>query len=119
MFDRRLEVPQGERPHEAADEVQARRLLFLIFRINDHPCQLKVVVVPQGGLEQSHFVRGRAHVLSSASVGPLGRLIVLGAGMQTCARTCAMGEDAAWMCVDPAEWRASLRRSENASQAEA
>ena len=32
---------------------------------------------------------------------------------------CAMGEDAAWMCVDPAEWRASLRRSENASQAEA
>ena len=61
MFDRRLEVPQGERPHEAADEVRARRLLFLIFRINDHPCQLKVVVVPQGGLEQSHFVRGRAH----------------------------------------------------------
>ena len=70
-------------------------------------------------LDGAGVVRGRAHVLSSASVGPLGRLIVLGAGMQTCARTCAMGEDAAWMCVDPAEWRASLRRSENASQAEA
>ena len=70
-------------------------------------------------LDGAGVARGRAHVLSSASVGPLGRLIVLGAGMQTCARTCAMGEDAAWMCVDPAEWRASLRRSENASQAEA
>ena len=74
---------------------------------------------PRPLLDGAGVVRGRAHVLSSASVGPLGRLIVLGAGMQTCARTCAMGEDAAWMCVDPAEWRASLRRSENASQAEA